>query len=130
MLILSVVIGLVGVALVVYTIRNMLKMRKLRRVGTRITGEVIDNEARSRSYYGGYYLYPVVRYSLDGKWKEGTLRNWQGKIDLGSNIDLIVDPKEPWSPMAVDGDSTFRALVGSCVVLLGGMLLTIWAIRG
>ncbi|MEU0090572.1 DUF3592 domain-containing protein [Kribbella sp. NPDC006257] len=107
--------------------RETLRLRALRRTGVRVEGEVIDNEARNRPYYGGALLYPVVRYQLDGKMHQGTVRNWIGKVELGSGLPLLVDPDDPYLPAAADRDSTVRGLAAGLITLVLALLLTWWA---
>ncbi|MFD7157578.1 DUF3592 domain-containing protein [Kribbella sp. NPDC059898] len=126
MLVFGVVLTAMTAWFVVVSVREVLWLRGVRRTGRRITGEVVDNEARNRSYYGGYLLYPVVRYELDGKQYRGTVRNWQGKIELGSGLPLLVDPEDPYSPAVADRDSLGRGLAISLFMLAVALLLTYW----
>jgi hypothetical protein len=127
MLVVSILITLVVLRWVWKAVRETLRLRALRRTGVRVTGEVIDNEAKDRPYYGGALLYPVVRFQLDGKMHEGTIRNWIGKLELGSGIPLLVDPEDPYFPAAADRDTIMRGLVASIITLLVALLLTWWA---
>jgi hypothetical protein len=114
---------------VVVAVRELLWLRGVRRTGQRITGEVVDNEARSRAYYGGSLLYPVVRYQLGSKEYRATVRNWVGKIELGSGVPVLVDPDDPYSPAVADRDSLGRGLLVSVVMLVVLLALTIWSWR-
>jgi uncharacterized protein DUF3592 len=107
--------------------RETLRLRALRRTGIRVTGEVIDNDAQNRPYYGGALLYPVVRYQLNGTMHQGTIRNWVGKIELGSGVPLLIDPDDPYSPAAADRDTITRGLVAGIITLFLCVLLTWWA---
>jgi uncharacterized protein DUF3592 len=131
-LVLMGIFTLVAVRSVIISIRELIAVQRLRRTGARVEGEVIDNAARSRSYYGGYLLYPVVRYRLDGKTYQGTLRNWQGKLELGSGVPLMVDPDDPYEPAAADRGTMTGSLPYSLITLAIGVALTIfaWHIRG
>src|SRR3954471_12645572 len=123
---------LVAVRAVVISLRELIAVQRLRRTGARVEGEVVDNAARSRSYYGGYLLSPVVRYQLDGRTYQGTLRNWQGKLELGSGVPLLVDPADPYDPAAADRGTMTGNLPLSLVTLAIGIAMTIfaWHIRG
>jgi hypothetical protein len=127
MLVGSIIVVLVAVRAVVASVRETLWLRSVRRTGRPVTGEVIDNEARNRPYYGGWLLYPVVRYQLDGKMHQGTIRNWVGKLELGSGVPLLVDPEDPYSPAAADRDTLVRGLMISLLMLAIGIALTLWA---
>jgi hypothetical protein len=127
MLLPAVLITLVAVWWVWKAARATLRLRTIRRTGVRVTGEVIDNDAQNRPYYGGALLYPVVRYQLDGKMHQGTVRNWIGKVELGSGLPLLVDPDDPYLPAAADRDSTVRGLAAGLITLVLALLLTWWA---
>jgi hypothetical protein len=58
---------------------------------------------------------------------QGTIRNWIGKLELGSGVPLLVDPDDPYSPAAADRDTTVRGLAGGIITLLFTLLLTWWA---
>ena len=126
MLLLGAVLTVVTAWFVASSVREVLWLRGVRRTGRRLTGEVVDNEARRRSYYGGYLLYPVVSYRLDGKQYRATVRNWQGKIELGAGLPLLVDPADPYSPAIADRDALGRSLLISLVMLAVALLLTYW----
>uniref|UniRef100_UPI002FCDC415 DUF3592 domain-containing protein n=1 Tax=Kribbella monticola TaxID=2185285 RepID=UPI002FCDC415 len=127
MLLPSILITLLSARWVWRSARETLRLRALRRTGIRVTGEVIDNDAQSRPYYGGALLYPVVRYQLNGTMHQGTIRNWIGKLELGSGVPLLIDPADPYSPAAADRDTVTRGLIAATITLLLCALLTWWA---
>ncbi|HWD83149.1 MAG TPA: DUF3592 domain-containing protein [Kribbella sp.] len=112
--------------LVVISVRDVRWLRAVRRTGEQLTGEVVDNEAKRRPSYGGYLLYPVVRYQFAGKDYRSTVRNWQGKIELGSGLPILVDPKDPYSPAAADRDNLGRQLAIALFMFAVALLLTYW----
>ncbi|MFF0270767.1 DUF3592 domain-containing protein [Kribbella sp. NPDC004536] len=126
MLVFGCVLTVMTAWFVTSSVREVLWLRGVRRTGRQLTGEVIDNEARRRSTYGGYLLYPVVRYQLDGKQHSATVRNWQGKVELGAGLPLLVDPSDPYSPAVADRDSLGRGLFISLGMFAVALLLTYW----
>lgn len=102
-----------GVTTVVRASRGWAQQRHVHKVGRPVAGEVTAIDPKYRAYYGLYQLTPVVRYVFDGREHESHVANQSGLSDLGSTVDLIVDPADPDTPFAVYGQAiTWTLAVG------------------
>jgi hypothetical protein len=99
-----------GVVTVARAARGWAQQRHVRKVGHAVTGEVTGIDPKYRAYYGLYQLTPVVHYLFDGKEHESRVANDSGASDIGSTVDLLVDPADPDTPYAVYGQAITSTL--------------------
>ena len=98
--------------------------RLIRRNGAPVSGEVIRLDTRFRTYYGGYLVTPVVRYRIGGHQYEAPVANRSDPAEVGSGMELIVDPDRPYEPVAASRSTVGTALGVSIVGVLLGATLT------
>ncbi|GAA4206836.1 DUF3592 domain-containing protein [Actinocatenispora rupis] len=129
------VLLLAGVVLLVrQVILPAVQLIRLRRTGTRLSAQVIDNAPETLAPGKGAALRPVVRYLVDGRRHEGPLANLvsnQG-LDVGRAIDVVIDPEAPSQPWAVEeGTWPLGAAWYPVMILVGlaGLWLSVARIR-
>lgn len=101
---------------------------RARRQGVQLSAEVRSNDATSTGRTGTYYLTPVVRYHLNGRWYEAKLVNPSGQpADPGGSMVVVVHPEHPYEPYdRYQGMGT--AARNAMLALPVGILLVIWAL--
>ena len=71
---------------------------------------------------------PVVRYYLNGRTYEASVLNRSDAVEVGTHLDLLVDPGDPYQPIArYGGDSVFAFAIAVTGVALCIALIT-WSI--
>lgn len=116
-----------GLITVVRASRGWVQQRHVRQVGRPLVGEVTAIDPKYRAYYGLYQLTPVVRYELDGRRHESRVANQSGPADLGSTIDLLVDPADPDTPFAVYGQAITSTLAVGIGFTVFAVVMGLWA---
>jgi hypothetical protein len=99
-----------GLITVVRASRGCAQQRHVRKVGQPVVGEVTAIDPKYRAYYGLYQLTPVVRYEFDARTHEERVANQSGSAEIGSTVDLVVDPADPDTPYAVYGGAITATL--------------------
>jgi hypothetical protein len=127
-LVASTVLVLAGLSVVVRAARGLLGQRHARRAGKAVTGEVTAIDPRYRSYYGLYQLAPVVRYAIDGRVREARVPNQNGPAEIGSGMELVVDPADPYTPYAVYGQAFVSALAVGLAFTVFGAAMGLWSL--
>ncbi len=116
-----------GLITVVRASRGWAKQRHVRKVGHPVVGEVTAIDPKYRAYYGLYQLTPVVQYEFDGRKHESRVTNQSGSADIGSTVDLLIDPADPDTPFAVYGQAiTLTLAVGIGFTVFAGVM-AVWA---
>ena len=118
-----------GVVTVARAVPWWLRQRRVARSGRPVVGEVTVLDPKYRAYYGLYQLTPVVRYEIDGQVHEARVVNQSGAVEIGSSLDLFVDPADPSTPFAAYG----QAITGALAVGLGftvfAVVMGVWALH-
>lgn len=128
-LIAAVVLLVSGLVTVAKASRGFVRQRRVRRSGRAVLGEVTAIDPKYRSYYGLYQLTPVVRYALDGRVYESRVANQSGAADIGSTIDLRVDPADPSSPFALYGQTITSTLAVGAGFTVFAVVTGFWALH-
>lgn len=118
------VFGLITVARASH---GCLQQRHVRKVGRPVVGEVTALDPKYRAYYGLYHLTPVVGYVFDGRRHESRVANQSGAADIGSTLDLLVDPADPQTPFAVYGQAITATLAVGVGFTVFAAVMGIWA---
>ena len=93
-----------------------LRIRRARRIGLHVVGEVVELQTHRR-YHGGYNVTPVVRYNIDGHKYTCVIANRSDATEIGSRMEVVVDPVNPYVAWAMYGDDK--------TLLRGSLIMTV-----
>ncbi|AGL14344.1 DUF3592 domain-containing protein [Actinoplanes sp. N902-109] len=116
---------LVGMTLIVVGIRGWLRARHLAKVGSQVTGVVVDNQMQSLSD-GGMLFLPVVRFrTVDGRDITTVLQNARSRRShlANSHVDVVYDPATPDRAQRARNSSG-----GSVVAIVAGLVFAGFAL--
>jgi hypothetical protein len=125
----AVVLAAFGLVTVARAVPWWLRQRRVRRAGRAVVGEVTALDPKYRAYYGLYQLTPVVRYDVDGHSHEARVANQSGAVEIGSSLDLFLDPADPGTPFTAYGQAISGALAVGVGFTLFALVMGIWALH-
>ena len=121
--------GLLVASLVtmVRELRQGVTLRQIRPTALEMQAEVVDNRAARSGRPGAYFLTPVVRYSIDGKFYEAGIANasFGRPVEIGSSMTVLVSPESPYGPIDPYG-GLGATLGGAIVTAVLCTLLLVW----
>jgi Protein of unknown function (DUF3592) len=128
-LVAAAVLLVIGLITVVRASLGWSRQRHAAQVGRAVIGEVTAIDPKYRTYYGLYQLTPVVRYVVDGRQHESRVANQSGALDIGSTLDLRVDPADPDTPFALYGRAITSTLAVGAAFTVFAAVMGVWALH-
>jgi hypothetical protein len=111
------------VTALVRAVVNEVRIRRARRHGLHVVGDVVELRT-TRRYHGGYNVTPVVRYGIDGRQYTCAISNRSDATDVGSRMEVAVDPFNPYQAWAVYGEDSVLLRGSVFATIVSGLLLT------